>query len=283
MNMPASVAVVISTYNAPDFLRLTLEGYRQQNDRHFSIYIADDGSSGETGDMIRQMQADFPVPLYHLWQEDDGFRKARIHNRVIQRINEPYTLLTDGDCIPLPGLIAAHRSHARDDCFISGSRILLSEAYTATLCSKPRFNTSRSPLSWLQQRLCGNINRLLPLLLQSSLSSPGDQLDGIRGCHLSCPTAALLRINGFDESFEGWGREDSDLAARLLHTGLRRCNLRGTPVLHLWHREFSRHRLDDNDAALQACLRERRIEALCGLKQLQESALTDNRREIADD
>jgi len=264
-----SLAVVISTYNQPDFLRLTLEGYRQQTDTDFCIYIADDGSSSETKQLVQTIQADFPVPIHHLWQADDGFRKARIHNRVISKISESHTLLTDGDCIPLPGLVAAHRRFAGNDYFISGSRVLLSRPCTERLCSLPYFETARSKLWWFRQRLSGNINRLLPLLLPTALSNPSVQLEGIRGCHLSCATEALLRINGFDESFEGWGREDSDLTARLLHAGFKRRNLRGLPVLHLWHRESSRQHLAENDTMLQACLNEQRIEAKCGLEQLE--------------
>jgi len=265
----ASLAVIISTYNQPNFLRLTLEGYRRQTDHNFSIYIADDGSTAETEQLIRHIQADFPVSIHHLWQTDKGFRKARIHNRVIGQIRESHTLLTDGDCIPLPGLIAAHRRYAGENYFISGSRILLSRPCTERVCRLHAFETARSKLWWFKQRLCGNINRLLPLLLPAALSGPSVQLEGIRGCHLSCPTAALHAINGFDEAFEGWGREDSDLTARLLHAGFKRRNLRGLPVLHLWHQESSRQQLADNDAMLQACLNEQRIEAICGLRQLE--------------
>jgi len=269
---PASLAVVISTYNAPDFLRLVLEGYRQQSDHNFSIYIADDGSNDETKTLIETVKSDFPIPIRHIWQKDDGFRKARIHNETIRRISEPYTLLTDGDCIPLPGLIASHRRFAKAGFFISGSRILLSKSWTEELCRKLDFKTSHPPFWWLKQRLAGNINRLFPLLLTPQISPPTDKLEGIRGCHLSCSTKALIRINGFDESYQGWGREDSDLVARLFHAGLTRRNLHGMPVLHLWHEECSRHRLDANDDLLQSCLRERRIEAVRGLKQLEEDA-----------
>jgi len=263
-----SLAVVISTYNQPNFLRLTLEGYRQQTDLDFSVYIADDGSTPETEQMIQRLAADFPVPIKHLWQEDHGFRKARIHNRVIDRLTETHTLLTDGDCIPLPGLVAAHRQYASNHAFISGSRVLLGQACTTRLCQQQTFHTARSRLWWLKQRVAGNINRALPLILPLSLSPPSTQLEGIRGCHLACPTQALRQINGFDESFEGWGREDSDITARLLHAGYKRRNLRGMPVLHLHHHEFSRQSLADNDTILQACLNEKRIEAVCGLKQL---------------
>ena len=271
--MPGTtLAVVISTYNQPGFLRLTLEGYRRQTDRNYCIYIADDGSSEATGQLIERMQRDFPVPIHHIRQSDHGFRKARIHNRVIAQVRETQTLLSDGDCIPPAGLVAAHRRYAGDDYFVSGSRVLLSRNYTEQLCKQPAFASTERLSCWLKRRLRGQVNRLLPLLLPPSLGPASQQLKGIRGCHLACPTAALRRINGFDESFEGWGREDSDLVARLLHAGLSRRNLRGQPVLHLWHPESSRQQLADNDEILQACLHEKRIEALQGIKQLHEKA-----------
>jgi len=264
----ASLAVVVSTYNAPHFLSLVLEGYRQQTDHNFSVYVADDGSTEETKELIRKIKADFPVTLHHVWHEDTGFRKARIHNQVIRQVHEEYILLTDGDCIPLPGLVAAHRKFAGDDYFISGSRILLSNSFTNQLCQCKQMETAHPLIWWCKQRMRGNINRLFPLLLPPTLSKASGQLKGIRGCHLGCPTEALIHINGFDESFEGWGREDSDLTARLLHAGFSRRNLRGLPVLHLWHQEFSRQHLEKNDTLLQDCLKTQRISAISGIKEL---------------
>jgi len=106
------------------------------------------------------------------------------------------------------------------------------------------------------------------LFLPAHLSAVKQKLSGIHGCHISCHTKDLLHINGFDESFEGWGREDSDLVARLLHSGIQRRNLRGTPVLHLWHKENARNHLKDNDALLQACLDEKRQQSLLGIREL---------------
>jgi len=48
-------------------------------------------------------------------------------------------------------------------------------------------------------------------------------------------------VNGFDESFHGWGHEDADLVLRLHHAGLHRKNgWWATEVFHLWHAENSR-------------------------------------------
>ncbi|HXH72015.1 MAG TPA: glycosyltransferase family 2 protein [Mariprofundaceae bacterium] len=261
------LAVIISTYQNPAMLRLVLEGYRRQTCRDFCIYIADDGSGAETRQLIEAYKHDFPAPITHLWHEDRGFRKARIHNRVIREVTEPYILLTDGDCIPLPNLVSTHLRLASHGHFISGRRILLSEALTRRLLNGEE-KLADNIRQWLRLRLRGEVNRLLPMFTPPYLSAPNDKLAGIRGCHLSLWRDDLVAINGFDESYEGWGREDSDLVARLLHAGIRRRNLQGTPVLHLWHRENPRQKLDANDALLKQCLDERRIKAIVGLTQL---------------
>lgn len=48
----------------------------------------------------------------------------------------------------------------------------------------------------------------------------------------------LERVNGFDEEFIGWGFEDSDLAVRLINSGIKRKsgNFLVT-VFHLYHPE----------------------------------------------
>ena len=44
-------------------------------------------------------------------------------------------------------------------------------------------------------------------------------LRGIRGCNLGIWRDDLVRVNGYNEDFVGWGREDSELAVRLMNTG----------------------------------------------------------------
>jgi len=265
---PESLAVVISTYNAPEMLRRVLQGYTRQNDPNFSIYIADDGSTPETAELIDDFRKKTPIPITHTWHEDNGFRKARIHNRVIQAVQEDYVLFTDGDCIPLPGLIAAHRKIARRGYFVSGSRVLLSQQWSQRLQTNQNSALNMTTGTCIAWRCAGRINRLFPLLLPVHASAPHDSLKGIRGCHFAFWRDDLLTVNGFDENFEGWGREDSDLAARILHAGIRRIDLRGAPVLHLWHQEAARHHLAENDAMLRECLDSKRIKALKGLNEL---------------
>ena len=265
----APIAVVISTYNQPQALRLVLEAWGEQSDQNFAIYIADDGSGRETRELIQSMTAKLAVPVHHLWHEDQGFRKARIHNQVFKQVKESYLILTDGDCMPLPDMVKTHRQFASRGYFINGSRILLSQRYSRELC----VGAANAPVHaswwmWLQLYWKGACNRLLPLWIPPHVRNKKDKLSGIRGCHFSLWMDDLRAVNGFDEAYEGWGREDSDLAARLLHHGLFRRDLKGEPVLHLWHHEEKRERLDENDALLAACLAEKRIYARIGLEEL---------------
>ena len=69
-------------------------------------------------------------------------------------------------------------------------------------------------------------------------------LNGIRGCNLGLWRADLVRVNGYNEAFVGWGREDSELAVRLMNSGVRRLDVRGWALCyHLWHPPASRGHL----------------------------------------
>lgn len=62
-----------------------------------------------------------------------------------------------------------------------------------------------------------------------------------KGCNFALSRKDFLKVNGFDESFSGWGHEDADLFIRLLHSGVKIKDGRfAIPVLHLWHKESPR-------------------------------------------
>ncbi len=66
-------------------------------------------------------------------------------------------------------------------------------------------------------------------------------------CNLGVWKSDFIRVNGFDELFEGWGFEDSDLVIRLIHAGIVRKEGRfAVPVLHLWHPHNDKSKQDMN-------------------------------------
>ena len=91
---------------------------------------------------------------------------------------------------------------------------------------------------------------------------------GIIGCNMGMWRADLIEVNGFDEEYEGWGLEDSDLGNRLYHLGLYRKLVYGRAIIHhLNHREISRDELPSNHGRLLTALKERRVKCARGLGQ----------------
>ena len=78
----------------------------------------------------------------------------------------------------------------------------------------------------------------------------------------------ILRVNGYDESLEGWGREDSELAARLQNAGVHRRNLKFSAVAwHLHHDTRSQDSLDRNHAAYERTVRDKLTRCERGMDQ----------------
>lgn len=265
------LAVVVTTYNRPDALAAVLRGYFEQADRDFEMIVADDGSTQDTRRLVEDCARRAPFPLSHVWQEDQGFRAAAIRNRAVAQTRADYVLFTDGDCIPAPWFVAAHRRLAEPGWFISANRVLLSEAFTRRVLAEGLAIQRWGWPQWIGAWRRRDVNRLFPLLslpLGSLRKLGAKRWEGAKTCNLSAWRADLLRVNGLDESYSGWGLEDSDLVVRLMRAGVRHKSARfAAPVLHLWHRENDRSALPENQRRLDEILASTRIQAAQGLSQ----------------
>ena len=266
------IAVIATTYNRPDALAAVLDGYLAQNDCDFELFVADDGSTGETAQIVRQYQTRSGFSVLHVWQEDRGFRAAAIRNRALARTQSEYIIFTDGDCIPLPNFVARHRELAEPGWFVAGNRVLLSEGRTRTVLQKNIPVQGWSLREWLGAWQQGEINRFLPLLSLPHCAPlrklAAHRWQGVKTCNLAAWREDLLRVNGLDETYSGWGLEDSDLVVRLLRAGIRHKSARfAAPVLHLWHGENDRSQFAENRRRLDEALHSGRVRAILGVEQ----------------
>ncbi len=264
-------AVIITTYNRPDALAAVLEGYLVQTSAAFELIIADDGSTEDTRAVVAEYAARAWFPIKHVWQEDRGFRAAAARNRALAAAQADYIIFTDGDCIPPNDFVTRHCRLAARQRFLSGNRILLSEAFTREILAQKIPVHEWWLFRWLDARLKGRINRWTPLVRLPDgawRASAPQRWEGVKTCNLSAWRTDLLQINGLDETYSGWGLEDSDLALRLLHAGIMHKSARfAAPVFHLWHRENDRGRLAENQRLLDALIASRRFRAQLGVEQ----------------
>lgn len=262
------IAVIVTTYNRPDALDAVLQGYLAQRDNDFEIVVADDGSTEETRKVVEHYRKIAPFPVTHVWQEDLGFRAAMCRNRAIASTDAPYLIFTDGDCIPSGDFVSAHRMLLEPGFFLSGNRILLSESFTREVLENKLRIGEWGFSKWLKARRSGGINRLLPLLGFPDFwrKMEPEKWQGVKTCNLSAWRKDIMAVNGLDESYTGWGLEDSDLVIRLIRSGVRHKSARfSAPLFHLWHRENDRSRLEENRIMLESILHSEQIRANLGL------------------
>ncbi len=262
MNAP-SLGLIVNTCNQPDYLGRVLAAVSGQSERPQEVIIADDGSTDETRQLVARWAPAQSCRCEHVWHEQKGFRRARILNLAIAQTRAEYLVFLDGDTVPHPRFIADHRELAQPGHFVQGHRALV-ECVGAKSFGRREFAADRRR-ALLRLQLRG---------LKHAFRWPWPQkriradLDGIRGCNLGIWRADLVRVNGYNEEFTGWGREDSELAVRLMNNGVRRLDVRGRACcFHLWHLPASRGGLADNDARLAAAIATHATRCEHGLSQ----------------
>jgi glycosyltransferase involved in cell wall biosynthesis len=268
------ISVLISIYDRPDALDAVLRGLSRQTDRNFEVIASDDGSPPSTAAVVDSWKDRLGVPLAHVWHEHRGFRASEISNRAILKSRGAYCVFLDGDCIPRPGFIAAHRRLAEPGWFVFGNRILMDEALTRACLQDGVEPETWSFTDFVRRR--GEINRLTPLV--SLPLGPLRKLDtqsweSVRTCNLAAWRADLAKVNGQEGLYVGWGPHDSDLAVRLIRAGCRRKDGRfATGVLHLAHPEADRARMTENKQLFEETLASSRVRAVRGLAEARADA-----------
>lgn len=258
--------LLITTYNWPEALELTLASTACQTLMPDEVIVADDGSGPATRAVVERWQQRLPVK--HIWQDDQGFRVSRSRNNAIAAARADYIICMDGDMILHPRFVEDHVASARPDLFIQGVRPRLSPETTSTLLREVRIDVSLfSP--GMERRAYAIRNRLLSRLA----SRVESRLGGIQGCNQSYWRRHAVEINGYDERFNGWGPEDREFAARLLHIGLHRLQLRHLAIAyHLYHPTRAPATPNPLDQLLAETLAKRAVWAECGLDKHRNAA-----------
>lgn len=253
------LTVVVNTYENPAALDAVLKRLCKGRRHADELIVADDGSSQATRDVVENWTMRAPIPVKHAWQEHLGFRRARVLNAAIAAAEGDYLVFLDGDCLPSARFASDHRAMAEAGFFVQCRRCFIDESAVPSAIDGSR--------SMLKLALSGQITGLFKSVRLPWPTIRRDQdLHGILGCNLGIWKQDLVDVNGYDESYEGWGKEDSDLAARLYHLGRQRKFIHGRAIVyHLNHPPASRAQLPDAMRRLEETISSGRIKALQGL------------------
>jgi len=258
-----TTSLVITTYNRPDTLKLVLESALHQKHLPDEIIIADDGSEEATRNLIEQMADMNTVPIFHAWQPDTGFRAAMARNRAIAMAKSEYIIMIDGDMVLHPDFIQNHLDAAEKGTFLQGGRVLLNRTKTEEVLVSHKLT-----FSLFTKGIENRKNAVYSPFLSQLFSKKRYSLKGIKTCNFSLFRKDILAVNGFDNRFVGWGREDSEFVVRLLNNGVMRKNIKFAAIAyHLYHPENPRQSLPENDRRLQRSIDENMIRCDNGIER----------------
>lgn len=178
------ISVVIATKDRAPFLERALASLRGQvGAPAFEAIVVDNGSRDATPQIVAAAAA--AMSITYVYEAEPNRGAAR--NRGIARARGETIVFVDDDVWLPERFLAAHATHAGSQFVVCGP-ILNVPSYDA----KPKPTTA----NYSRAFLCT--------------------------CNVSLPRAALEAVGGFDERFELYGWEDTELGLRLREAGLRR-------------------------------------------------------------
>ena len=240
------LSIIISTYNAEEWLHKVLLGYSIQTENDFEIIIADDGSTPKTKEVLEKFQNKFKHPIIHVWHEDKGFRKCKILNQAIVKSNADYLLFTDGDCIPRKDFVESHLKHKEKGYFLSGGYFKLPMSISKAISDDVILFQKCFTISWLKRQGLKINFKITKLTNYSIIATFMNWVTPTKrswnGHNSSGFKADIIAINGFNELL-AYGGEDREMGERLFNNGLFSKQIRYSAIcVHLDH---SRNYIDE--------------------------------------
>ncbi len=172
-------------------------------------------------------------PLKWISHPHDGFRVSLCRNDGVRASSSPYFLFTDSDCIFPANHLQRHLAARRPGIIRAGDCFRLDEDSTARI--DEAVITSGVFRQWVSR---DERKRLFQKKIKEQYYQfvRHPTKPKLTGYNIGISRADFEAVNGFDESFVGWGCEDDDLAFRLRKAGMRITSaLPYTHGFHLWH------------------------------------------------
>jgi len=181
------VSVIIATKDRASYLEAALRSLSQQSGAPpFEVVVVDNGSTDATAQTIKDAQAAYPFEIRTIFEERPNRGAAR--NRGIAEASAKLIVFIDDDVWAPPGFLAAHvAAHEGHGTF----------AVSGPIINVPSYEEGPKPsvANYSRAFLCT--------------------------CNVSIPRETRHWVKGFDEQFDLYGWEDTELGVRLRENGVR--------------------------------------------------------------
>ena len=263
-----TTALVISTYKYSQVLNIILDSISKQVKFPDEIIIAEDGNDDKTMEVIELWKEKFFTNIIHVKQKDLGFRKALILNKAIRTVKSDYIIQIDGDCIPDKYFVKDHLSEAKAGRYLYGTRIRVNKEFVPKYINYYKTEKKNISFSFFSPNISKRFRKLRIPFLSKFFSQKSKISKKFRGCNTSFWRKDFEDVNGYNNNFKGWGREDSDLMIRFHNMGLKSKRLKFMANLyHLDHDEKDKSKFDINDNIQSDTIINKKIKTSNGLFQ----------------
>lgn len=185
----SDISIVIATKDRADFLGRALESLAQQGGTaSFEVIVADNGSRDATPEIVERAIRTAPHALRRI--DAGNANRALARNQGLAVASSDLVLFVDDDVWLPPNFVDAHATAQRRN----GVR----RAVTGPIINVPSYDDRPRPRP-------ANFSRAF-----------------FCTCNASVPKSALDEIGGFDESFDLYGWEDTEIGLRLRDAGVER-------------------------------------------------------------
>lgn len=201
-----SIAVIVITWNRPEFVRSSLQAITMQTSALSQIIVVDASRDQKTRDIVRE----FPAVTYLNFARGAGHMTAARNAGILATTNTDVVAFLDDDAYPAP-----HWAEALKDAYKNDGVY----AAVGRTVNEPLPAVPGKPIDLSIGRL--QANGMLTSNFDRSVDQIIDVDHGI-GANMSFRCSLLTALGGFYESWPGTAiREDTDMFLRVKRAGVR--------------------------------------------------------------
>ena len=224
------VSIVIPVYNRKDILEKTLAGICNQTypKKLIEVVIADDGSSDGVEEIIPKWKK--YLDIKYVKQEDEGYRVSAARNLGIKKAKHEKIIILDCDMLPVPETVEAYMKYLH----VSSQAVLI--GYRRFVCTDDlKADDIRKDITLatnLPDIQTGNVivtkaGETGPTIdWREKIYQETNQLKELDypfrvycGGNVAFCKSVLKKTGGFDEEFQAWGAEDTEMGFRVYNEG----------------------------------------------------------------
>lgn len=224
-------SLIISIYKNTQALKAVLDSLKRQTEQDIEVILSEDGNDAQMAAFIASY--DFPWPIQHLTQPDEGWRKEKALNKAVVAAKNDWLIFIDGDCVLHPRFIEYHVRYQQRGIMLAGKRVKLNPELSERCMKGEKF--CLFPYLFAR-RGCRYVEEAFYCKSAEWLRR---KVKHLVGSNMSMSRADLIAINGFDENYvlPATG-EDYDIEWRMIANGCKIVSLRNLAVqYHLYHKE----------------------------------------------